>query len=602
MCTFVIFHDVPIVQMRIPSAEALVDNYTDTATKTGDAVSSLSTLMAEANELLEQSSHPLHGPMPALNTVAIDLRTDGRDLAWRVDWMKSTDAQPLGVSGQVQAYAPTTGGPNGTFDLDAALAASGLTEEEAARAKQAILGGADFSDTITAEKARTRNDNMAMFRQMEAQAWTTGNADHPQGDAPPESDGDRSLFDVAAGLWDKVPTKEFALSAVALLLSNRSRAEHDEPEDRGFLGDFKHNILDGNSVVGGLITGRPSPQAVAKIIENAPDVAQTLDNAATEIRSLNPASAEGAALLLSDPGQFVDNHINFLGGAKDWTVDTAKVAAAVTIASDPALNAEFERRTGRNIRAEISESLQSTVLFAADDPDAFASVVIDWQGLEDDPIRWAGNQAPEVLIEVLTAGSASGAIGARRGANVVVDVVDAVDDIPPPRVPPPPGVPNESTKVVTTASKSGEPGNHDEAITAARSEGVGSDSAIHMLDGEINRRNRAVGGHDPNSANIRILRQWVDEDTGLDTARIEVFDADSGQWIEKTSDTTLFPADWTPGQILRETKSAFGNSTNIGGNKWLGQSDSGQWITGYYRNAGSPGPGWSTAYPTGGPR
>ena len=56
------------------------------------------------------------------------------------------------MSGQVQAYTPTTGGPNGTFDLDAALEAAGLTETEAARAKQAILAGADFTDTIDKEK------------------------------------------------------------------------------------------------------------------------------------------------------------------------------------------------------------------------------------------------------------------------------------------------------------------------------------------------------------------------------------------------------------------------------------------------------------------
>ncbi len=184
--------------MQVRSAEDLADSYDNVAADVSNALTSLSSLMAEANGLLEQSSSPLYGPMPALNTVAIDLRTDGRDLAWRVDWMKTTDAQPIGVSGKVQAYAPTTGGPNGTFDLDAALQDAGLTEEEAARAKQQILAGADFSDTIAAEKARTRNDNMAMFRRMEAQAWTQVEAElSPLDQANQSLDEIRDILDTA---------------------------------------------------------------------------------------------------------------------------------------------------------------------------------------------------------------------------------------------------------------------------------------------------------------------------------------------------------------------------------------------------------------------
>lgn len=80
-----------------------------------------------------------------------------------------------------------------------------------------------------------------------------------------------------------------------------------------------------------MITGKHTPQSTATIVSNAGHVIDTLDNATSEIRSLNPTSFEGANLLLSDPGQFFDNQLTFAGGAIDWATDTGKLAAALTI-------------------------------------------------------------------------------------------------------------------------------------------------------------------------------------------------------------------------------------------------------------------------------
>lgn len=599
-----------IVRVHPEQCRDLLTEYDRNAADLRNSVSAMSPLVTEALGLLDQpGQHPLYGPLPALSAVANDVKDDRVDLSWRLDLILEGDAQPMGMSGKISFDSDNIAVDDPNVSLVDALIASGLSPAQAQEAKQAINAGADFNEAVDQQKQAEFDKNMANFRQMEAAAWTTSS------ESEANEEGWEFLWDKATDAWDQVPAKDFIIPALAAALLNGGSDDNQQQpdEDRGLVGDFKHNILDGNSVVGGLITGRPSPEAVAAIIENAPGVLNTLDNAGREIRSLNPANPEGAHLLLTDPKQFFDNQATFLGGAKDWAVDTTKIAAAVAIAGDPVLNAEFEKRTGRDLREEVGTALKGAAVLAVQDPDQFAAVVIDWEGLENDPIRWAGNQAPEIIIEVLTGGSATSAVGARRAANIAADAADAASSIPPPRVLPgaenipPPRIPdppkasgevNTGTLSQTTPSV---PGNHDEARAVAASNGVSQDSAIHLLDGEINRRGRAVGGHNRNSANIRILSEWVDPDSGLDTARIEIFDSSSSTWVEKHADTSLFPGDWSAARILQETQSAFGNSSQAGGNRWIGQSDSGQWITGYYRNQSSMGPGWSTAYPTGAP-
>ncbi len=46
--------------------------------------------------------------MPALNTVSSGLSDDRLDLAWRLDWIHTTDATPHAMTGQVCAFTPTS--------------------------------------------------------------------------------------------------------------------------------------------------------------------------------------------------------------------------------------------------------------------------------------------------------------------------------------------------------------------------------------------------------------------------------------------------------------------------------------------------------------
>ena len=200
-----------------------------------------------------------------------------------------------------------------------------------------------------------------------------------------------------------------------------------EEDDRGFWGNIKHNVLDGGSVVGAFVTQDPVGMTQA-VVEHGPGIASTVENAVSEISSLDPTSPEGIALLLSDPEQFASNWANFGGGVVDFTVDTGKLVGALAIAGNPALNLQVETFTGRNIRQEVSDALIGAAQFAAADPDAFVASIVNWEQLEDDPIRWAGQAAPEVVIEVLTGGGAAGGIAGRRAANTVADIADTATD------------------------------------------------------------------------------------------------------------------------------------------------------------------------------
>ena len=134
--------------MHIPDAESLESAYGTTAGKVDDAIRQLSPLVTEALALLDMpGQNGLYGPIPALLTTKTELTKDERDLAWRIDWIKTADVRPIGIDGRVEATAPS-GGPDGTFGLAAALAAAGLNEEQAAEAKKAIEQGADFNEAV----------------------------------------------------------------------------------------------------------------------------------------------------------------------------------------------------------------------------------------------------------------------------------------------------------------------------------------------------------------------------------------------------------------------------------------------------------------------
>ena len=132
--------------MHIDSAGALTDAYGAAAGELRDAVGVLSPLVTEALALLEMpGQNGMYGPIAALATAGDELVADERDLAWRVDWLVSTDAQPLGLTGRVQGTVPA--------DLDAAFAQIGLVGEDADEARRLVARGVSFEDAVVAAQA-----------------------------------------------------------------------------------------------------------------------------------------------------------------------------------------------------------------------------------------------------------------------------------------------------------------------------------------------------------------------------------------------------------------------------------------------------------------
>ncbi len=123
--------------MHIDDARGLEAAYGATADGVRDQLAVLSPLIAQANDLLDlPGQNPLYGPSANLQTVANGLSSDRRDVAWRIDWLESTDAHPLDATGRVRGILPA--------DLDAAFGELGLTDEQIETAKNLVNRGVRF--------------------------------------------------------------------------------------------------------------------------------------------------------------------------------------------------------------------------------------------------------------------------------------------------------------------------------------------------------------------------------------------------------------------------------------------------------------------------
>ena len=132
-----------VVRMHIDSAEGLVAACGAASANAREAVNVLSPLVTEAYDLLGMAGqNGLYGPIPALVNLANDLRTEQDDVAWRVDWLRSTDAQPLGPNGRVRELMPA--------NLADAFAQFGLTPEQIELAEQMMRDGVSFDDAVEA--------------------------------------------------------------------------------------------------------------------------------------------------------------------------------------------------------------------------------------------------------------------------------------------------------------------------------------------------------------------------------------------------------------------------------------------------------------------
>ena len=111
----------------------------------------------------------------------------------------------------------------------------------------------------------------------------------------------------------------------------------------------------------------------------------------------------------------------------------------------------------------------------------------------------------------------------------------------------------------------------------------------HIINGEINARGLAVGGHSTVGVNnnVRIERLHSVSSNGVRTADISVFDQNTNQWKLKVKrdgitpqETTLFPESWTESRIKVEVDIAYKNKI-VTGRYWKGTTPSGIKVRGY---------------------
>ena len=160
---FVTFHVMPVVRMHMDSAEALAESYDGAADQVRNAMAELSPLMTEALALLDMpGQNPVHGPTPALTETANGLDEDGADLSWRVDLLRSTDAQPLGVTGRVMAFAPD--------DLGSSFERAGLTKDQVELAEDMVRNGVQFAHATQAAKSSNLDTTLDRLRLTELNA------------------------------------------------------------------------------------------------------------------------------------------------------------------------------------------------------------------------------------------------------------------------------------------------------------------------------------------------------------------------------------------------------------------------------------------------
>ncbi|MCC8380458.1 EndoU domain-containing protein [Xenorhabdus sp. PB30.3] len=119
----------------------------------------------------------------------------------------------------------------------------------------------------------------------------------------------------------------------------------------------------------------------------------------------------------------------------------------------------------------------------------------------------------------------------------------------------------------------------------------------HVFHGDINRKGNAVGFH--HEAGIGYqgkarIAEIIDppNSKGIYRGRIEIFNSQTGKWVQKGPESTFFPLSWDRQKIISEIKSAYKNA-KVQGYRWEGVSPSGVKIGGYLDKNGNI----NTAFP-----
>ena len=220
-------------------------------------------------------------------------------------------------------------------------------------------------------------------------------------------------------------------------------------EKKGWLETIRDSTwLDPNSdsIVVNLVRGSagipPSPAFLNRLREDGPGELLEIGESVNELnRFLNPAQniiATGFEIATSDdplaalqaaPGEMLADYKSFGLGVLDWGIGTAELGVAAWALSNPANAVFLERTTGVNVYDEVGYAAEGLARGFLTDPDQLAAGIVGYDMFIDDPIRWAGQQAPDIVLEIITGG-----LGA---AGKVDDILGAASDLRRVDLPPP---------------------------------------------------------------------------------------------------------------------------------------------------------------------
>ena len=72
-----------------------------------------------------------------------------------------------------------------------------------------------------------------------------------------------------------------------------------------------------------------------------------------------------------------------------------------------------------------------------------------------------------------------------------------------------------------------------------------------------------------NFFNVRIIKKThIDSSSGCYSAKLEKLNSQTGQWVEKETESTFFPDEWDLNKLFHEFNYAFQNKVWMEGNKF----------------------------------
>ncbi|WFQ81399.1 EndoU domain-containing protein [Xenorhabdus sp. SF857] len=112
----------------------------------------------------------------------------------------------------------------------------------------------------------------------------------------------------------------------------------------------------------------------------------------------------------------------------------------------------------------------------------------------------------------------------------------------------------------------------------------------------MNKKGKAVGFHHEGAhhGKARIVQMTNPPNSqGIYTGKVEIRDANTGEWIAKARESSFYPKSWSPQKVIDEIKGAYQNATIHPNGKWSGTSPNGIKIEGWLDASGKI----NTAYP-----